>query len=75
MKEKSKKYQKDDEFSETENEYEEKDKVKQSKDKKETAVLAIGLEERDLFVDRFNSLYRPKPKKTTVAKEIGRAHV
>ena len=39
-----------------------------SKDKKETAVLAIGLEERDLFVDRFNSLYRPKPKKTTVAK-------
>ena len=39
-----------------------------SKDKKETAVLAIGLEERDLFVDRFNSLYRPKPKKTTLAK-------
>ncbi|MEI7583757.1 MAG: hypothetical protein WCJ44_13840 [Runella sp.] len=39
-----------------------------SKDKKETAVLAIGLEERDMFVDRFNSLYRPKPKKTTLAK-------
>jgi len=39
-----------------------------SKDKKETAVLAIGLEERDMFIDRFNSLYRPKPKKTTLAK-------
>ncbi len=40
-----------------------------SKDKKESSVLAIGLEERDLFVDRFNSFYRPKPKKQTLAKE------
>ncbi|MFN8346306.1 MAG: hypothetical protein U0X91_14985 [Spirosomataceae bacterium] len=40
-----------------------------SKDKKESSILAIGMEERDLFVDRFNAMYRPKPKKTTLAKD------
>ncbi|MDF7818898.1 hypothetical protein P1X15_14880 [Runella sp. MFBS21] len=40
-----------------------------SKDKKESTVLPIGYEERDLFVDRFNSLYRPKPKKPVVVKD------
>jgi hypothetical protein len=40
-----------------------------SKDKKETSMLAIGLEERDLFVDKFNAYYRPRPKKTTLAKD------
>lgn len=41
-----------------------------SKDKKETAILSIGFEERDLFMDRFNALYRPRPaKKPTLAKD------
>ncbi|WP_037325742.1 hypothetical protein [Runella zeae] len=40
-----------------------------SKDKKESTIIPIGYEERDMFVDRFNSLYRPKPKKPVVAKD------
>ena len=38
-------------------------------DRKDAGVIPIGLEERDLFVDRFMTLYRPKPpKKPVVAK-------
>ncbi|MFN4147143.1 MAG: hypothetical protein ACK4GN_15055 [Runella sp.] len=42
-----------------------------SRDKKsgDNAILAIGYEERDMFVDRFNAVYRPKPKKPTLAKD------
>ena len=38
-------------------------------EKKEPSIIPIGLEERNLFVDRFASLYRPRPpKKPVVAK-------
>ncbi|WP_147277182.1 hypothetical protein [Runella aurantiaca] len=40
-----------------------------SRDKKESTVLPIGLEERDMFVSRFMSMYRPRPKKPTLAKD------
>ncbi|MEZ4903278.1 MAG: hypothetical protein R2822_16720 [Spirosomataceae bacterium] len=40
-----------------------------SRDKKESAILSIGFEERDLFMDRFNAMYRPKPKKPVLAKD------
>ncbi len=30
---------------------------------KESGIIPIGFEERDLFVDRFTTLYRPKPPK------------
>ena len=38
--------------------------VKSKGDKsKDPAIVPIGLEERDVFVDRFSTLYRPKPPK------------
>ncbi|MCU0338847.1 MAG: hypothetical protein MUE30_03110, partial [Spirosomaceae bacterium] len=43
-------------------------KSKDKKDKEES-ILVLGVEEKDLFVDRFASLYRPKVvKKPVVAK-------
>ncbi len=44
--------------------------AKSKGEKKEPSIVPMSLEERNMFVDRFASLYRPKPPKKATAKNV-----